>query len=172
MLSRRNLLRSSALGLAGAALAACTTTTSGGVTTDTVNVAKILSIITSVESGLAQVLGSSTAVSILGTSTVSKLQGYVTTVSKITGEVAAETASSISVTVAQNWITTAESAASAAVTLLEGFSALLPTPVNTIVLAVAALLPTLEALIGAVSATRATAALTQAQAQAIIAAGL
>ncbi|NHN93874.1 hypothetical protein [Acetobacter sicerae] len=41
MLSRRNLLRSSALGLAGAALAACTTTTSGGVTTITLDVTKV-----------------------------------------------------------------------------------------------------------------------------------
>ncbi|MBV1837813.1 hypothetical protein [Acetobacter estunensis] len=172
--SRRTFLRSllvtgGALG-AATALGACTTTTSNGTTTYAVDVTKILSLISSVESGLTQIASSSTVTSVLGATDSAKLTSAITTVSQVTAQIAANAASSVSVTVAKDWVTTAESAAGAALTVLESLQSLLPANVNVMVQAVAALLPALAALIGAVSTS--STSLSAPEAQAIIARGL
>ena len=84
---------------------------------------------------------------------------------------AATAVSTVTLTVARNWIETAESAASAAVTILQAFQSLLPASVNTMVQAVSALLPALTAVINSVSTT-VKASLSPAEAQVIIARGL
>ncbi|BCI65668.1 hypothetical protein AA0242T_1254 [Acetobacter aceti NRIC 0242] len=173
-LSRRSLLRAGLLASGAGAMAsltACTVTSSGGDTTYSVNVTKILSIISSIESGLTQMVNSTTVSSVIGTDNTAKITAAITKVSTVTAEVAAAAASSVTLTVAKNWIATAESAASAAITILQAFQSQLPTSVNTMVQAVATLLPALEALISSVSATVKTA-LSPAEAQTIIARGL
>ncbi len=155
---------------AASALAACTTTTSGGTTTYTVNVAKLLSIISSIEAGLTEIATSATVTGIIGAANVTKLTAAISSVSDVTAQVAATAASTVSLTVAQNWIATAESAVEAAIGILQDFQSVLPSQANLVIQAVAALLPALEALIGAVSASATT--LTPAQAQNIIAQGL
>ncbi|NHN83685.1 twin-arginine translocation signal domain-containing protein [Acetobacter musti] len=171
-LSRRNFLRNAGIGAAAVGLAACAKTTdTNGNTTYTVQTAKILSIVTSIESGLSQLATSATVVSVIGTANETKLTAALQKVAVVTGEVAATTAETVSVTVAKNWLNTLESAVSAGLVILNGFSPLLPATVNNVVAAVGALLPAIEAVIGAVS-LRGTPSMSQAQAQAIIAQGL
>ncbi|MFT8804770.1 MAG: hypothetical protein ABF876_02875 [Acetobacter aceti] len=173
-LSRRSLLRAGlAVSGAGAmaSLTACTVTSSGGNTTYSVNVTKVLSIVSSIESGLIQMANSATVSSVIGTENSATITAAITQVSAVTAEVAATAASTVTLTVAHNWIATAESAASAAVTILQTFQSVLPAQVNVMVQAVSALLPALEALIGSVSTT-AKASLSPAAAQAVIARGL
>lgn len=175
-LSRRTLLRSGVSSLAAlgavAAVSACTTTTSGGDTTYSINVTKLLSIISSIESGLTQLVNSSTVTTVIGTSNATKITTAITNISKVTAEVAADAASTVTLTVAENWVATAESATEAALVILQDFQSALPSNVNTIVQAIATLLPVLESLIGAVTAPAASVMLSAAEAQAVIAAGL
>lgn len=169
--SRRHMLGAFAAMGGVSALTACSVTTSGGTTTYTVNVAKLLSIISSVESGLTQLSTSTEVVAVIGADNSAKIVDEITKISKVTAAIAADVASTVSLSVAKDWITTAESAASVALTLLSGFQSVLPSAVNSMVQAVTALLPALEALIGAVAAPRAST-LSQSEAQQIIAAGL
>lgn len=178
-LSRRALFCSAikaagALGALGAvgALSACTTTTTDGGTTYTVSVARVLSLLGSIESGLTQIVTSSNVVQAIGSSNTATVQAALTTVSKVTAQVAATATATVTLTVAKSWIATAESAVLAALTVLADFQPVLPQQVNTIVQAVSTLLPVLEALIGAVTASTASSGMTPAQAQAVIAQGI
>ncbi|GBR03440.1 hypothetical protein [Acetobacter oeni] len=172
-MSRRTLFCSAvrAAGALGAAsaLAACTATTSGGTTTYTVNVDRVLSIVSSIEAGLTEIATSSAVIGVIGADNAATLATILGTISEVTAGVAATSASTVSLTVGAGWIATVESAAQAAIGLLQDFESLLPSQATLIIQAVSALLPALETLIGAVSVS---VAMTPSQAQNIIARGL
>jgi len=166
--SRRAFLCGASALVAAPLLAACSE--SNGVVT--LDVAVISENVAAIESGVLALDAAPAVQSVLSADSVSTFNEALTSIRNVATTVAANSGGTIAITTGQGWVRTLESSVSAALALVTPFLSLLPTPVGTIVAAVQALLPIVEAAVELVSAKPAAPALSAPQARAIIARGL
>jgi len=165
--SRRAFIRGGLTLGAGVALAACTTT--NGVTT--LNTAAFNENVQAIEAGILSLEAAPAVTAALSAAQLSAFNAALASIRQVSAEVAASSDGAISITTGQGWVRTLETAVSAALAVVTPFLGALPAPVGTIVAAVQALLPVIEAAVGMVS-LRATPTMSAAQARAVIARGL
>jgi len=158
----------SALVAAPLLVAACSE--SNGVVT--LNVAVISENVAAIESGVLALDAAPAVQSVLSADSVSMFNEALTSIRNVATTVAANSGGTIAITTGQGWVRTLGSSVSAALALVTPFLRLLPTPVGTIVAAIQALLPIVEATVKLVSTRPAAPIFSAPQARAIIAHGL
>lgn len=151
---RRALL--SGLGMAGAAgmigLSACKSTQdANGNTTDSINVPLLLSLATSVTTGISKMLNDPSTRSIIGDARINAVLPYLAQAQAIEADIAARITDPVSITVGKNWTSTILRNADEILATILLFKDKLPAKVISLLSAVQFLEPEIESLVGAVS---------------------
>jgi hypothetical protein len=151
---RRALL--SGLGFVGAAgligLSACKSTQdANGNTTETLNVPLLLSLATSVTTGIGKMLNDANARAVIGDARINAVLPYLSHAQAIEADIAARISDPVSITIGKDWVSNLLRDADQILSTVLLFKDKLPPKITSLLSAVQFLEPEIEALVGAVS---------------------